>query len=105
MILETNTKGEGKMLTNDEVIDRNLEQHGRFMLYALEHPDILDHIPKEAELILLPQDDEELCEVNLKVGKVKERKGDLVVYVKVGLTPETRTVMVPTVELVGQAQQ
>ncbi|MDP2948370.1 MAG: hypothetical protein Q8P22_02380 [Chloroflexota bacterium] len=81
------------------MIDRNLEQHGRFMLYALEHPEILERIPDGAELFFLPDDDPQLCEANRKAGKEKEGKGTPVVYVKISVKPEIRTVLVPHIQL------
>ncbi len=36
------------------------------MKYAFDHPDVLGNIPFEAELVILPTDDTELCNENKK---------------------------------------
>ena len=89
-------------MNNDEIIDRNLEQHGRFMLYVLEHPELLARIPNGAELVFLPADDHELCQINLRAAKEKEARGERMAYLRISVAPEVRTVMVPKVELVEQ---
>ena len=89
-------------MNNDEIIDRNLEQHGRFMLYVLEHPELLDLVPDGAELIFLPTDDPELCRINLHAAKEKKARGGQVAYLRISVMPEVREVMVPKVELIEQ---
>ena len=86
-------------MSNKSIIDKNLEQHSLFMQYALEHPEILEKIPEDAEIVFLPEDDSDLVKINLSSGKSKEAKGKKVVYLKVKLTPETRTVLIPQVEV------
>lgn len=86
-------------MTNKEIIEKNLEQHSLFMQYALEHPAILEKIPDGAEVVFLPEDDAQLAKVNLNAGKSKKSKGKKIIYVRVRVTPQTRTVLVPSVEL------
>lgn len=72
------------------------------MMQLLREPDSLD-FPNDAEVILLPEDDRELREINLKTGKRREKAGAIVVYVNIRLVPETRTVMTPELEIVSPA--
>ncbi len=86
-------------MRNNDVIEKNLEQHSLFMQYALEHPEILEKIPEGAEVIFIPENDPQLAKVNLNSGREKAAKGKKIVYVKVKVTPETRTVLVPQLEV------
>ncbi|HEY4694639.1 MAG TPA: DUF5647 family protein [Candidatus Nanoarchaeia archaeon] len=86
-------------MSNKEIIEKNLEQHSLFMQYALEHPEMLEKIPDGAEIVFLPDGDPDLAKVNLDSGKAKEAKGGKVIYIKVKVTPKTRVVLVPQVEL------
>ena len=53
-----------QMITKDEVIKKNLDLINEFMKYAFDHPDVLDKIPMDAELVILPIDDPELYNEN-----------------------------------------
>lgn len=64
------------------VVDKNLELLGEFMRYAFDHPEVLDQIPKGAEIVILPDDDPELCKENLKIAKSHQKKGLPVVVVR-----------------------
>ncbi|MBI4691812.1 MAG: hypothetical protein HY754_16345 [Nitrospirae bacterium] len=47
-------------MTKDDIVRKNLDLHAEWMKYVFENPDVLDRIPKNAVLVLLPEDDEEL---------------------------------------------
>ena len=66
-----------------EMIERNIELSAEFSRYLFEHTEIEEKIPIDAEIILLPEFDEELREFNLKMGKDIEANGDTVVYVSI----------------------
>ena len=85
-----------------EMIDKNLDLHYHLMMQLLLDPDSID-IPDGAETILLPEDDAELRESNLRLGKRREKLGKRVVYIEVKLVPETRTVMIPKLTLLRSA--
>jgi len=53
-----------------------------FMKYAFENPKVLEEIPPEAELIILPIDDPELYEYNKKAADKILSHGREVVFVK-----------------------
>ena len=63
-------------------IKKNLDLLNEFMKYAFENPKVLDGIPPEAKLIILPIDDPELYEYNRKTADRIKAKGENVVFVK-----------------------
>ncbi|MBS1257200.1 MAG: hypothetical protein MAG551_00238 [Candidatus Scalindua arabica] len=73
-----------------EMIGRNVELSTEFSRYLFEHPEIVEKIPIDAEIILLPEFDNELKEFNLKLGKNIEAEGEKVVYILIkNLRPKT----------------
>jgi hypothetical protein len=66
-----------------ETTERNIELSAEFSRYLFEHPEMEEKIPADAEIILLPQFDEELKKNNLKLGKLSESEGSKVVYVSI----------------------
>jgi len=70
------------------------------MMRLLQEPDSIN-IPDGAETIRLQEDDAELREANLKLGRRRERQGKQVVDVNVKFVPETRTVRVPRLSLLN----
>ena len=54
-------------MTDDEMFERNLELQTAFMQYILDHPDILDRLPDDFRLVILPDDDPELGQRNLEL--------------------------------------
>jgi len=54
-------------MTDDEMFERNLELQTVFMQYLFDHPDILDRLPDDFRLIILPDDDSELGQRNLEL--------------------------------------
>lgn len=63
-------------------IKKNLDLLNEFMKYVFENPKILEGIPPEAELIILPINDQELYEYNKKIAAKMMSKGEKVVFVK-----------------------
>lgn len=70
------------MITKDEIIKKNLDLLNEFMKYAFDHPDVLDKIPSEAELVILPTDDPELYNENKKTADSLLKKGENVVIIE-----------------------
>ena len=62
-------------MTKDEVMKKNLDLHAEWMKYTFENPDVLDRIPKGAVLVILPEDDKELCDENYRILEENKRKG------------------------------
>jgi hypothetical protein len=53
-------------MTKDELFHKNLILGKEFDLYVLEHPEFAEEIPKDALVVLMPDDDPELAEINLR---------------------------------------
>ncbi len=51
----------------NKVVERNILLTGNFMRYLLAQPHILDSLPDEFELVILPQDDPELSLYNIEI--------------------------------------
>lgn len=66
-----------------KMIERNIELSAEFSRYLFEHPEIEENIPVNAEIILLPEFDQELKEFNLKMGKDIKAEGGKVMYIKI----------------------
>ncbi|MEP9409933.1 MAG: hypothetical protein HRF42_00745 [Candidatus Brocadia sp.] len=83
------------MITKDRIIQKNLDLLNEFMKYAFEHPEVLDKIPPEAELVILPTNDPDLCAVNKKMAGSLVKKGKKVVVVEF----EKPKTIIPKIEL------
>ena len=88
-------------MTENEAIKRNLDLLNEFMKVAFDQPEILDKIPKDSELVILPENDPELYAANLKIKQTLEEKGKTVVVVKM---KKPETVPPPVIELAHVAQ-
>ncbi len=78
------------MTKEKEMIERNIELSAELSRYLFEHPEIEAKIPIEAEIILLPEFDQELKEFNLNLGKNIEAGGNKVIYVTIkDIRPKT----------------
>jgi len=65
-----------------KAIKKNLDLLNEFMKYAFKNPSILEEVPPEAELIILPVDDPELYEYNKKTADKVLSQGRKVIFVK-----------------------
>jgi hypothetical protein len=74
-------KGRWRM-KKEQAIRKNLDLLNEFMKYAFENPKVLEEIPPEAELIILPIDDPELYEYNKKIANKVLSQGKKVIFVK-----------------------
>jgi len=80
-------------MKKDLAVKRNLDLLNEFMKYVFTNPKILESIPPETELVILPSDDQELCEYNKKTAHKILSKGKKVIYVKM------KRPQIPTLEL------
>ena len=71
------------IMRRTKLIEKNLELGFEFMRYLLTHPEMEKMIPKNAQVVLLPDYDERLKRFNLRNSKRKREKGQPVVYVRV----------------------
>ncbi|HHT9111139.1 MAG TPA: DUF5647 family protein [Candidatus Brocadiaceae bacterium] len=83
-------------MSNEKIIKKNLDLFNEFMKYAFEHPEILDKIPPEAELVILPTNDPEHCTINRKMATALIKKGKKVVVVRFKIPKTTK----PKIELI-----
>ncbi|MBI2058842.1 MAG: hypothetical protein HYT87_03650 [Nitrospirae bacterium] len=60
-------------------VEKNLDLAHLFLLYTLEHPDLLDLIPPGAEVVFLPAQDRKLLAINKRLAQSLRRKGRRVV--------------------------
>ncbi len=90
-------------MDREQQFRKNNELFELFMQEVLESPDFVDKIPDDAKVIFLPQSDPELCAMNRKLGKAREKEGHRVIYVRIELIPEVRTVFVPRLVLAEEA--
>ena len=65
------------------MVERNIELSAEFSRFLFEHPEMEGKIPVDAEVILLPEFDQELKEFNLQLGKSIEAEGSKVVYISI----------------------
>jgi hypothetical protein len=82
-------------MKREELFRRNHELFEMFMLEALDDPALTTHIPNGASVIFLPESDPELLAANLELARVKRQQSEQVVFVRVKLEPEVRTIFVP----------
>ncbi|MGE0681398.1 MAG: DUF5647 family protein [Candidatus Binatia bacterium] len=85
---------------------KNLTLSTEFNKYLIEHPEFAEQIPDEAVVVLLPADDPELCQENLRLTEANKSIDDApnrpVVHVRtecLAPPPPSRLVN-PTVETV-----
>lgn len=71
------------MAREAEIFERNIELSAEFSRYIFEHPEIEERIPKDAEIVLLSEFDDELKDHNLHLGKQIKAEGGRVVYVSI----------------------
>ena len=71
------------MMKDTKLVEKNLELSFEFMRHLLSHPELEKSIPKEAQVVLLPDYDEKLRRFNLRNSKRHREKGQPVVYVRI----------------------
>lgn len=93
-------------MNEQEIFSRNVTLSTEFNKYLLEHPEFAEQIPDEAVVVLLPADDPDLCEENIRIVEESKRIDDVpnrpVVYVRIeSLAPPPPSRLVnPTVEII-----
>ena len=64
------------------VVERNITLLDSLMRYILAEPQVLDSLPEKFELVILPEDDPEMCLYNLKLLNRFGSEGRPVVFVR-----------------------
>ena len=70
-------------MTKEELFRKNQQLSTEFDLYLLEHPELEGKIPDNAMIVLLPEYDKELSEINAKLAEANREPGQAIVYVRV----------------------
>jgi hypothetical protein len=87
-------------MKKEVAIKRNFDLLNEFMKYAFENPEVMDKIPPEAELVILPIDDQQMYEYNKKMADKMYSQGKSVVLVKMkrpaATVPELKLMMTGT---------
>ena len=77
---------------SSDLVQRNIALTFEFSRYLLDHPELEAQIPEGAYVVLLPEDDPELCEYNRQVSERERATGQPVVSIHLGsLLPEQRS--------------
>lgn len=86
-------------MKKDEVFIKNLILSNEFSRYVLEHPEFGRKIPRNAQVVLLPDDDPELAEANLRLAEEQREKGQPQVRVRFrGLAPAKSRLVRPQID-------
>ncbi len=70
-------------MRKEELFRKNQQLSTEFELYLLEHPEIEESIPDNAIIVMLPDYDKELAEMNLRLAEANREPGQTIVYVRV----------------------
>lgn len=72
---------------DDELFIKNVMLTTEFNKYLIEHPEVLDKIPDNANVVILPADDPEFCKKMIALVKYHQQIDDMIdrpiVFVKV----------------------
>jgi hypothetical protein len=69
------------IMTDQELFTKNLKLSTEFDLYLFEHPEVAEQIPENALVVLLPEEDPDLCKRNIELAKARQESGQAVVHV------------------------
>lgn len=71
-------------MRKEDLFKKNHVLGVEFDRYLLEHPEVLERIPEEAEIFFLPEEDPELSQENLKIAEKRKEQGKAVLLVRIG---------------------
>ena len=71
-------------MRSEDVFKKNHLLGIEFDRYLLEHPEVLEQIPENAEIYFLPEDDPDLSQENLRIAEAQKTEGRKVILVKIG---------------------
>ncbi len=85
-------------MKKQEIFIKNSILAEEFTRYMVENPDFAARIPKKANLVLLPQDDPELCAFNKGIAKKVKKEGHKVILVRINkLIPSKSRIVRPEI--------
>ncbi len=65
-----------------DVVEQNIALTGEFTRYLLEHPNILQTLPEQFEVVILPEDDPDMRLYNLELLDRYGSEGKPIVFVR-----------------------
>jgi hypothetical protein len=80
-----------KTKVREEVVDRNTRLTGEIIKYILSTPSVLDVLPENFELVLLPEDDPELRQLNFDLLDKYGSEGRPIVFARIKAGAESIT--------------
>ena len=87
-------------MTEQEIFSKNLILSTEFDRYILEHPEFAEKIPLNAQIVLLPENDPELCKKNMELSKAQHEPGQPVVYVYIeNVAPQISRLVNPKIQI------
>jgi len=87
-------------MKEEEIFSKNLILSTEFDRYVIEHPAFAEKIPRNAQIVLLPEDDPELRKKNIEIAKAQREAGQPVVYVQIEkVTPQISRLVNPRLEI------
>lgn len=84
-------------MSQDEIVKKNMELHAAWMSYCFEHPETLEQIPANAQLVIIPNDNPSLARENMRTADNLKKKGCSVVIVHID-TPKPPTPQIEVIE-------
>lgn len=95
---------------DEAIVQKNITLFFEFQQYVLEHPEIIEDVPDDAEIVLLPKDDLELYRANLEAARRPSQNDDVpnrpVVYIEIdGLAPIRSRIINPRVRAIPPARE
>jgi len=73
-------------MKKDSIVKKNLDLLDEFMKYAFDHPDILDEVPRDRALVILPDGDPALERQNKKTLRALKARDQEAVVIKLKAT-------------------
>jgi hypothetical protein len=91
-------------MTDEEMFRKNVDLQTAFMQYALNHPEILDKLPADYQLVIIPEDDSELARRNEELLKTQQAGNKPMVIVRMkSPEPARLRVFPPKVQVLAHA--
>ena len=72
-----------KTKVKDEIVERNVRLTGEIIKYILNNPSMLEVMPEKFELVLLPEDDPEVRQLNLDLLDKYGSEGKPIVFARI----------------------
>jgi hypothetical protein len=65
-------------------LKKNLILSTEFDRYVIEHPEFAEKLPLNAQIVLLPAGDSELCKINIELAKKHKEHRQQLVFIRIG---------------------